>query len=130
VCRVTAHWGQLRGIKIFTPIIINLLATNLKPQGPAGRRKMYKTLIELLGAIKKSPRLPQLFSTGLISVVKQLKIEHLSCGHKIICFSLIFFSFFSGFYCFSVHIFQWWKIQIENHFFYSGFAGDAGVLFW
>jgi len=111
VCRFTAHWGQLRGIKIFTPIIINLLATNLKPQGPAGRRKMYKTLIELLGAIKKSPRLPQLFSTGLISVVKQLKIEHLSCGHKIICFSLIFFSFFLGFIVFLFTFFSGGKFK-------------------
>lgn len=55
-CVVTAHWGRPHGIKIFGPIIINLLATNLSPKAPraASERKMYKTLIELLGAIKKS----------------------------------------------------------------------------
>jgi len=78
--------------------------------------KMYKTLIELLGAIKKSPRPRQLSSTGLISIVKQLKIEHLSCGHKIICFfsySPLIFSCVLLFFCSHFSVVE---IQIENHF--------------
>lgn len=114
--RPLAQWGKCCLLLRHQPLQPARLIKRQGLQAALNQQGVEKTLIELLGAIKAaglnssrrtSPLQPphqRLLSRLLISVVKQLKIEHLSCGHKIICFS---------FYCFPSVVFPHFPVE-EN----------------